>query len=172
MLRIVSWLMRLLRREEWEIGRKGLPRYLTRWTLFGSRFAHEPRHNVFLHCFHRGDAEPYFHDHPWPFWTLILWGGYWEYTPSSPDEAPAAGPQVGRWYGPLRLLRRPAEWRHRVELPEGRRCWTLIWCGPKVRSWGFWCPRTGYLPWREHQANQDAGGDGCPEPMPEKGATP
>lgn len=140
-------LTRLFRR--YDIARKGLDRYLTRWDLLGNRFA-GAGHHLFVHLFHRGDAEPYFHDHPWPFWSLILWGGYWEHTPEG-----------RRWYGPLRLLRRPADWRHRVELPAGRRCWTLVWTGAKARSWGFWCPRSGFLPWRQHQANQDAGLPGC-----------
>lgn len=150
MERIVNFLAWVLCREIWEIGRKGLPRYLTRWTIWGKRFSDTPRHNVFLHLFHRGDAEPYFHDHPWAFWSLILWGGYWEHS------------EQGRiWYGPLSLIRRPAHWAHRVELPEGRRCWTLIWCGPKTRSWGFHCPERGWIGWREHQTNQEGGGSGC-----------
>jgi hypothetical protein len=184
-MKAVEWLLKLLRRERHDIGRKGLPDYLTRWTLWGKRFGDKPRHNVFLHCFHRGDAEPYCHDHPWPFWSLILWGGYWEITPcigivnqaraavrgllyhadgrAADDANPptVAGMVERRWYGPLSLLRRPAEWRHRVELPKGRKCWTLIWCGPKERSWGFWCPGKGFINWRQHQASQDAGGAGC-----------
>jgi hypothetical protein len=31
-----------------------------------------------------------------------------------------------RWYGPGSLLRRPAEWQHWVEVPDGRTCWTLV----------------------------------------------
>lgn len=131
----------------YDISRPGVPTYLTRWDVLGNRFGAGLK--LFIHLFHRGDAELYFHDHPWPFWSLILWGGYWEHTESGRS-----------WYRPGRLLRRPAEWRHRVELPEGRRCWTLIWTGAKVRSWGFWCPR-GFLPWRQHAANLDAGLPGC-----------
>jgi hypothetical protein len=156
--KVVAFLMRLFGREVFEIGRKGLPRYLTRWTVWGSRFGGpggKPRHNVFLHLFHGGDAEDYCHDHPWPFWSLILWGGYWEITPG-PD-----GKETRTWYGPLSLLKRPAQWQHRVQLPEGRKCWTIIWCGPKERSWGFICPGKGWIPWRQHQASQDAGGTGC-----------
>lgn len=141
--------------EKHEIGRRGLPRYLTRWVLWGKRYG--PGRKVFLHWFHRGDAEPYSHDHPWPFWSLILWGGYWEVTP----DPLRPGAESRRWCGPLSLLRRPAEWQHRVELPEGRRCWTLIWCGAKVRSWGFICPAAGWTDWRKHQENQEAGGPGC-----------
>lgn len=158
----MSWLERALNRlfEVHEIGRHGLPRYLTRWVLWGKRFEGD-KHKVFLHLFHRGDAEPYFHDHPWPFWSLILWGGYWEWTPTPPDEVPAMGPQVAKWHGPLSLLRRPADWRHRVELPPGKTCWTLVWCGKRVRSWGFICPGKGWIYWKEHQVNQEAGKTGC-----------
>jgi hypothetical protein len=148
--KVIHFLAWLLRRETHEIGRKGLPRYLTRWTVWGQRFGAKPRHNVFLHLFHRGDAEEYFHDHPWPFWSLILWGGYYEHTEAGK-----------RWYGPLSFLRRPADWKHRVELPEGKTCWTLVWCGPKERSWGFHCPKIGWIHWKTHQADQDAGGPGC-----------
>jgi hypothetical protein len=155
----MNWTNRLwnwLCPERHDIGRKGIGTYLVRWVLYGRR---DPKtgsrrygegQKVFLHLFHRGDVEPYFHDHPWPFWSLILWGGYWEETPAG-----------RKWYGPGRLLRRPADWQHRVEVPEGRRCWTLLWIGAKVRSWGFHCPATGFLPWRQHQANEDAGKPGC-----------
>lgn len=131
----------------YEISRPNFPKYLTRWDVLGNRFGGKCK--LFVHLFHRGDAEEYFHDHPWPFWSLILWGGYWEHTESGK-----------RWYGPLRLLRRVAEWRHRVELPEGKRCWTLVWTGEKSRSWGFWCPN-GFLPWRKHKENLDRGLPGC-----------
>ena len=148
----MSWLERLLnwlRLERHDIGRKGLDRYLTRWYLWGSRF--KPGRKVVVHCFHNGDPEPYCHDHPFPFWSLILWSGYFEHDPTGK-----------RWYGPGSLLRRPATWQHRVELPPGRRCWTLLLFGLVTRSWGFWTP-CGFLPWREHQARQDAGIPICDE---------
>lgn len=160
--RIVGDLLRLLCRERFEIGRKGVDRYLTRWTLWGKRFG--AGHKWFLHLFHRGDVETYPHSHPWFFWSLILWGGYWELT--SADSANPAGPTVRTWYGPGRLLKRPATWKHRVELPEGKTCWTLLWCGNKVQSWGFFCPNKGFIPWRVHQQNQDAGLAGCGEETP------
>lgn len=152
MRRLIEWLLDRFGCERFEIGRKGLPVYLTRWTLLGQRFGDAGKGKVFLHLFHRGDSEPYFHDHPWPFWSLILAGGYWEHTERG-----------RRWYGPGSLLRRPAEWRHRVELPPGRVCWTLVWTGPKVRGWGFWCPRIGFIPWRQHAVNEASGLPGCGE---------
>ncbi len=159
--RLLNWFF-----EVHEIGRRGLPRYLTRWVLWGRRGRDGSRRNgpggkVFLHWFHRGNAEPYPHNHPWPFWSLILLGGYYEWTLTG-----YVNPETGerqqerRWYGPLSLLRRPAQWAHRVELPAGRRCWTLVWTAAKVRSWEFLCPQ-GWTNWRVHEANQAAGKPGC-----------
>jgi hypothetical protein len=36
--------------------------------------------NVFVHKFLKSDTEDV-HDHPWPFLTVILKGGYWEWRP-------------------------------------------------------------------------------------------
>lgn len=149
--RLLRWALAKLGRECFDIGRKGLGKYLTRWTLWGKRF--EGSHRLFLHLFHRGDAEPYNHNHPWAFWSLILWGGYWEVT--------ADGRR--RWYGPGSLLKRPAKWEHRVVLPAGAKCLTLVWTGPKEQTWGFICPGRGWIPWRQHEANQAAGMAGCGE---------
>jgi hypothetical protein len=145
---LVEWLLFAAGFERIDIGRKGYPDYLTRWVLWGKRFG--AGHKVYLHRFHRGDVEIVLHDHPWPFWSLILVGGYWEHTPTGK-----------RWYGPLRILKRPAEWAHRVELPAGAKCWTLIWTAERTRGWGFICPDKGWIPWREHEANETAGRKGC-----------
>lgn len=143
--------------EKHEIGRPGMGRYLTRWVLWGRRGGRDstrrngPGRKVFLHWIHRSDAEPYCHNHPWPFWSLILWGGYWEETADSRRS----------WKWPGFLLRRPADWFHRVEVPAGQCCWSLVWTGPKAQTWGFLCPGRGWINWREHAANQAAGVEGC-----------
>jgi hypothetical protein len=160
---IVSPLLELLADrfagERFVITRQGDPTpYLTRWTLLGRRFEGDNR--VFLHRFHRSDLDE-LHDHPWPFVSLILAGGYHEVTPAAGWKN-GDGPTRRRWYGPGRILRRPADWIHRVEIPEGRECWTLVCVGTKVRSWGFWCPRVGFRSLREHlAAARLTGGRGC-----------
>lgn len=131
--------------------------YLTRWTLSGKRFEGNGR-AVFLHHFERSDADE-MHDHPWRFVSLILAGGYYEVTPAK-GWVNGIGPTQKRWYGPGRILTRPAEWIHRVEIPPGRCCWTLILRGVRVRSWGFHCPNLGFVPWRTHLANSEHTG-GC-----------
>jgi hypothetical protein len=160
-MRFIAWLLALLGRERADIGRKGADGnpdvYLTRWTLLGQRFSGQ-RQKLFLHCFHRSDHED-IHDHPWPFWSLILWRGYWEVTREW-DEDRAMYCRVRRWKWPGMLLRRSAEWQHRVEIPFGKKVWSLVWTGPKERSWGFWCSGT-WRPWREHAAREEAGLPGC-----------
>jgi hypothetical protein len=107
--------------------------YLKRLILFRCKwFA------VMLHWFLGSDDEC-LHDHPWPFWSFILWGGYTEWTPSREGE-------VGRWYGVGSLLRRGASWVHRVEIVPGKPTLTLILHGPKERSWGFFTK----FGWKHH----------------------
>lgn len=111
---------------------------LTRWTLLKTR-----RGSLCLHKFHRSDADTH-HDHPWGFWSLILWRGYVEETPLG-----------RRSVRPGRLLFRSATWRHRVILHSrgGRElpAVTLVWAGPRVRNWGFFTKR-GWQQWREYFA--------------------
>lgn len=131
--------------------------YLTRWTLPSL-----PWGALYLHRFHRSDADD-LHDHPWHFWILILWRGYIEETPC-PNCVRSDGRRCwvkngcslcedrGRlrkrvWPG--MILRRPAIWRHRVELVDGKTAVTLIWRGRYVREWGFWVKGT-WQRWKEY----------------------
>lgn len=157
--KLLGWLADRIAVEKFDITRAWTRElYLTRWTLSGKRYEGSGR-AVFLHHFVRSDLDE-MHDHPWPFTSVILAGGYWEVTPA-PGWADGSGPLRRRWYGPGRVLHRPARWIHRVEIPEGAEAWTLILRGKKERSWGFWCPRIGYRPWREHLARAEATGNGC-----------
>lgn len=103
---------------------------------------------VYLHQFHRSDYDRALHDHPWPFISIMLRGGYWEVHDQTPD-----GGQVREWRAPGTVLLRPAEWRHRVALDPGLRPWTLVIIGQRQRRWGFFLP-TGWCWWRKH--NPDA----------------
>ena len=138
------------------IGRDGDP-YLTRWVLAGERFVHT-WHDcaVFLHRFHRSDHD-YPHNHPWPFVSVILAGGYWEHTLAGYVDPATGRPAMARkWHRPGSVLRRPASWFHRVELEPGVDSWSLVFRGRKVQSWGFLCPGA-FVPWREYLSRYDAG---------------
>lgn len=135
------------------IGPETDPHFL-RWFIFRSkRFDKLPR--VYLHKFLRSDDDRAPHNHPWWFFSLVLKGGYLEYTTKP------LNPHVRKRFS---VAFRPLSTRHRVALPNGfnadgsygpQPCWTLVVTGPDVRGWGFWCRPDRFIPWREF--------DGCGE---------
>lgn len=114
--------------------------------------------NLYIHHFHRSDEDRELHDHPWGFWSLILWGGYVEVTPAQREFTTSLNePRVKRaWIGPGKLIYRPAEWIHRVEIPVGKCSWSLVVTTSKRRCWGFWT-RQGWVPWKLFTSNRDCG---------------
>lgn len=95
--------------------------------------------SIRVHRILRSDRDDAFHDHPWPYVSIILRGGYVEHTPQG-AEAFTAG---------CVLSRRASSW-HRLYVPEGGEAWTLFMMGPKLQPWGFLDPKTGNkVPWRE-----------------------
>ncbi len=159
----LAWLEKFADRyalERFDIGRPSAGTYLTRWTLYGKRTEGTGR-AVFLHHFHRSEDDDALHDHPWGFTSVILSGGYYEWT------ADRRGKVGRRWYGPGRVLTRRATHRHRVELPSGRDCWTLVFRGAKEKSWSFFClSGAGLLtgkavPWRSFIDSIESGALGC-----------
>jgi hypothetical protein len=101
---------------------------------------------IFLHQLIRSDAGSMFHDHPWPFVSILLSSGYTEET--------REGKKTHR---PGAILIRPANWQHKVEINVP--AWTLIFAGPQTRDWGFWTIANQFLPWQ----NYDAAAELCPE---------
>lgn len=92
------------------------------------------------------------HDHPWPYLTLILKGGYFEKT------FDAQGRHLRTtWHGPGSVLYRPAGTWHQLFLPMDeatdfrtrRPCVTLFITGPKVQRWGFLTP-DGKVPYDKY----------------------
>jgi len=74
-----------------------------------------------LHVFHRGDADPDCHDHPWDFWTFPLTAYVEEVVrPDRQARADGAAPPLPRFHRfrqvvpALRWSYRPAEHTHRV----------------------------------------------------------
>ena len=109
--------------------------YLERYYLFLKDRKRFP-FNVFLHKFLKGDPDDV-HDHPWPYATLIIKGGYYEWVPTF-------NPHTGEKVGETRYWRGPGHFRtctpnsyHRIELKPGVTAWTLFMPGPQKRDWGF-----------------------------------
>lgn len=99
--------------------------YMTRIIL--ARF--KGGEKMMLNYFHRSDEDRHLHDHPWSFRTFILWRGYIEVLEHS-----------ALTVKPLQTLRRPAQWKHRVLLKNGKPALTLVFTGPNVREWGYHTP--------------------------------
>lgn len=120
--------------------------YLERYYLFLKERSRFP-FNIFLHKFLKSDPDDV-HDHPWPYATLILKGGYWEWIP----EFNAAGKKIGevrKWRGPGHFRISSATSYHRVELGNDVECWTLFMPGPKQREWGF-LVRDQWVQWEQY----------------------
>lgn len=75
------------------------------------------------------------HDHPWAFKSIILAGGYTEHLKVDPKDPDSA--VITRWYDRGSVLKRKAEDAHRLELPEGKSCWSLVFMYKRTREWGF-----------------------------------
>lgn len=95
--------------------------------------------NILLHHICRSDDQG-FHDHPWPWASLVVRGGYWEETPD------------GRyWRGAGSLRFRRATFAHRIDIDAtkaGDETWTLFFVGLRVREWGYVTP-TGWVHWKD-----------------------
>lgn len=129
---------------------------MVRWTVWRAR-----NWGIYLHCIDGSDGEVV-HDHPWPFVSVILAGGYWETTTRN-GRTDSGAPLFSRWYGPGRILWRSSRALHRVDVPEGRSCWTLFFYGRhRGSSTRFWCQKVGWVLWRAGIG----GPDGCDKAIP------
>jgi hypothetical protein len=132
----VKWFLNFLDR----VGRKRIVMdrqndepYLERYYLFLKDRKRFP-FNVFLHKFLKSDPDDV-HDHPWPYATLILKGGYWEWVPFFKDGIKVA--EIAKWRGPGHFRICSATSYHRIELDPKVTAWTLFMPGPQKREWGF-----------------------------------
>ena len=106
--------------------------YLERYYLFLKDRKKFP-FNVFLHKFIKGDPDDV-HDHPWPYATLILKGGYYEWVPIFDSDNKKIG-EVGHWRKPGHFRTCSARSYHRIELDPDVECWTLFMPGKQTRDW-------------------------------------
>ena len=121
--------------------------YLERYYIFLKDRKRFP-FNVFLHKFLKGDPDDV-HDHPWPYATLILAGGYYEWVPVFNSLGIKIN-EIRYWRGPGHFRICSPNSYHRIELKEGVTAWTLFMPGPQTREWGFlvknkWIHNDNYL---------------------------
>lgn len=112
--------------------------YLSRWYVIPrNRFL-----NIYLHKFSSSDDDRALHDHPWYSVSFLLKGELVEHTLQGLRTIPSVLPVL-----------RGAKFLHRLEVIKGP-VWTLFITGPRVREWGFLCPKG----WRSWQAFTDESG--------------
>ena len=109
--------------------------YLERYYVFLKERKTFP-FNIFIHKFIKSDPDDV-HDHPWPYATLILKGGYYEWVPIFNSFGDVKLSEKRIWRGPGHFRICKPESYHRIELKEGVTPWTLFMPGPQRREWGF-----------------------------------
>lgn len=90
--------------------------------------------NVFIHKFLKSDPDDV-HDHPWPYATLIIKGGYYEWTPIFDKDTMIGEMCTWRGLGHFRVCKSTSY--HRIELDPNVTAWTMFMPGPQKREWGF-----------------------------------
>ncbi len=105
---------------------------------------------VCLHWIRKPDAEPWLHDHPVNFLSIILRGSYAEKRQRVTELAPRH--RVHRWFN---FIRASDFDRHTIIFAR-KNTLTLCLMGPKTREWGFHTP-TGWVMWKDYYALHRAG---------------
>lgn len=124
--------------------RDGTTPYMERYYLL---FVNRPTwfpFNITLHKICRSDL-PILHNHPWPYATIILKGGYIEHTEYDVLER-----------GPGHVRIRSADSYHWLEVKDDEPSWSLFFMGKRRQEWGFlkdgdWIQHQDYLAWRDTQ---------------------
>lgn len=112
--------------------------YITRLHLLKT-----PWFAVCLHWLNHPDPEPYLHDHPVSFLSLILRGSYIErrYIPWSHKRFCYS--KTNKWYNYI-----SATTAHSIT-EVAPKTLTLALMGPKVRDWGYHT-ETGWIYWKDY----------------------
>ena len=100
-----------------------------RWRLF-----HCPYFGIYLHKWFKPDPRSTPHNHPWPFFSLIIWGWY--------VERRIGGRQSIRW---INVVHRQ-DFHSVAEVKPGT--WSLMFVGRDRGDWGYLDP--DYIPFEEH----------------------
>lgn len=140
---------RFERKPDFIIGAPGEPQ-LRRWWLI-------PRNKwlgVYLHQVLKDDEDRAHHDHSYMNVSILIAGGLAETYKKDKTR------QFRRFVPIIRLPSTP----HRLWLPKGSQyAWTIFIMGPRVREWGFHCPK-GWVHWKQFVAeNIGEVGRGCGE---------
>lgn len=102
-----------------------------------------------LHWLNKPDPEPYLHDHPVSFLSIILRGEYSEKRVRKNQSGSTFHYETHRWFN---WIPATPEDRHTITHVKPKTL-TLCFMGPKVRTWGFHRPE-GWQSWQDYYAEQ------------------
>lgn len=112
--------------------------YMIRYFLWGSKGEGlGDGRSIRLHHIKSSDHARALHDHPYNWTSFVLKSGYIEHTPEGQKN-----------YRAGMVNKHKATDLHRLEI--NRPAWTLFFCGPRIREWGFQDPENGWMVWREY----------------------
>ena len=140
-------LMEYIDRKRIILDRASNQKYLIRYYIFLKDRDNKFPFNIFIHKFLKSD-EPVIHDHPWGYYTLILYGGYWEHLIDNNDISKT----VKHWRYPGFFQNVNENHKHFIELEKDKNgiektCWTLFIPGIKYNNnWGFY-PKFNNFEW-------------------------
>jgi len=134
------------------------------------RIIETPLFGIFLHAIRVPDKAQALHNHPWPFASVVLSGGYTEtfspdeqaaidYQRRCQDERPPAHATERHW-GRFSIHRiRHGEYHTITTLDDSRPAWTVIFVGRRRSDWGY-ATADGYVSHRivEDKQREPAGG--------------
>jgi len=144
------------------------PQLLRWWLIPRNRWF-----NIYLHKTIRNDEDRALHCHPWNSVSFLLAGRLGEYRFKHfkllesygfrPEALKDHGQQEFRELKKFRPVFRKATEAHRLNLPGQGHAWTIFITGPKIRNWGFHCPK-GWVPWQKFcQIDNPGKPKGCGE---------
>jgi hypothetical protein len=123
--------------------------FLDRWGIEAEKIG-----GIFVHRMTAPDPGIDLHDHPWTFWSLVLWGGYTEErapTRLAVEQARYAAewpnsctPGTPSWRRRLTVKAVRLDEAHRITHLHKPTVWTVVVHGPTRRQWGFYLP-TGWV---------------------------
>ncbi len=122
-----------------------------RWTDVASEYITRlhilktPWFAICLHWIRKPDPEPYLHDHPVSFLSLILRGWYSEIRHKKSGRWSEWAVLHHRWFNFIRATRDDS---HSIDTCDPRTV-TLCFMGPKVREWGYHTD-DGWVYWRDY----------------------
>jgi hypothetical protein len=105
-----------------------------------------PWFSICIHRIFQHDKDPFCHDHPWDFWSLILKGCYTEETVLKNDEGSFIYSYRKR--SPFSFKYHQAEDFHKLAVVVKGPVTTLVILKPRKRAWGYHLPSSKYKEYR------------------------